>query len=241
MSGLRRKFLALATVSAFCAVLTATGMPAAGADDGRRATSTDAALLAHAEKVAPLNAVANALGEQGRGAFADTYSDLHVDEDGGFVTLLATDSTRAAKLVASAKDAHPTIDTALIHLQHADYSRKALDREIDKIFPLGAVKDASKQMYYGASPDADGSGLTVEVKPSALRGVRVRGDRLDGIPVTYVPGKVKTPATTAGSCPCPPVPVPESRGARCGRAATTWRSSSPPNAPRTPAPDHRMS
>ncbi|MGW2426459.1 hypothetical protein ACWC0C_46045 [Streptomyces sp. NPDC001709] len=158
-------------------------------------THTDSALLAHAKKVAPLNAVANALGEQGRGAFADTYSDLHVDEDHGFVTLYATDSTRAAKLVASAKHAHPAIDTALIHVQHADYSRKVLDREIDKILPVGAVKDASKEVYYGASPNADGSGITIEVKPSALSRVRAQGSRLDGIPVTYVPGKIKTAAS----------------------------------------------
>lgn len=186
------KFLALATASALGALLAVTVTPAAEANDGQRATTTDAALLAHAKKVAPLNAVANALGDQGRGAFADTYSDQHVDEDGGFVTLLATDNTRAAKLIAAAKHAHPTINTALIRVQHAEFSRKVLDREIDKIFPLGAVKDASKEVYYGASPNADGSGITVEVKPSALRRVKAaQGTRLDGIPVTYVPGKIK--------------------------------------------------
>ncbi|MFF0001647.1 chymotrypsin family serine protease [Streptomyces avermitilis] len=195
MPGLRTKLLALTTASALSALLAVTVTPAAEANDGHRATSTDPELLAHAKKVAPLNAVANALGEQGRGAFADTYSDLHIDEDHGFVTLYATDSTRAAKLVSAAEHAHPTIDTALIRVQHADYSRKVLDREIDKIFPLGTVKDASKEVYYGAAPNVDGSGLTVEVKPSALRRVKAQGTRLDGIPVTYVPGKVKTAAS----------------------------------------------
>ncbi|MFE1312153.1 hypothetical protein [Streptomyces sp. NPDC058755] len=196
MHASRTKFLALATASALGALLAVTVTPAAEANDGQRATTTDAALLAHAKKVAPLNAVANALGEQGRGAFADTYSDLHVDENGGSVTLLATDNARATKLIAAAKHAHPAINTALIRVQHADFSRKALDREIDKIFPLGAVKDASKEVYLGASPKADGSGITVEVKPSALRRVKAaQGTRLDGIPVTYVPGKVKTAAS----------------------------------------------
>ncbi|MFE9499378.1 hypothetical protein [Streptomyces collinus] len=195
MPGSRTKVLALTTASALGALLACTVTPAAEANEGHRATSTDPALLARAKKVAPLNAVANALGEQGRGAFADTYSDLHVDEDGGFVTLLATDSTRAAKLVSAAKHAHPTINTALIRVQHADYSRKVLDTEIDKIFPLGTVKAASEEVYYGAAPNADGSGITVEVKPSALRGVKAHGNRLNGIPVTYVPGKIKTAAS----------------------------------------------
>ncbi|MGW2705048.1 hypothetical protein [Streptomyces sp. NPDC001340] len=193
MPGSRTKLLALTTASALGALLAVIVTPTAEANDGQRATSTDAALLAHAKKVAPLNAVANALGDQGRGAFADTYSDQHVDEEGGFVTLLATDNTRAAKLIAAAKHAHPAINTALIRVQHADFSRKALDREIDKIFPLGAVKDASKEVYLGASPKADGSGITVEVKPNALRRVKAaQGNRLDGIPVTYVSGKIKT-------------------------------------------------
>ncbi|MET8579725.1 hypothetical protein ABZX39_02390 [Streptomyces collinus] len=195
MPGFRTRFLALTTASALGALLAVTVTPAAEAHDGRPATGTDAARLAHAERVAPLNAVANALGEQGRGTFTDTYSDVHVDEDGGHVTLLATDSARAAKLIAAARRAHPEIDTALIGVQRADYSRKALDREIDKIFPLGAVKDASKQVYYGAAPDADGSGVTVEVKPGALRRVRAQGARLDGIPVTYVSGRMKQPAS----------------------------------------------
>src|SRR5690348_13725835 len=53
-----------------------------------------------------LDDIAQALGDQGRGAFADTYSDIYVDKPPGAVTLYVTNIARGQKLVDAAKKAH---------------------------------------------------------------------------------------------------------------------------------------
>ena len=85
-----------------------------------------------------LSKIANALYRQGRGEFADTYSNIYVDVPGKQVTLYATSAARARQLIRAAKAAHPGIDTAVIKVVLASYSKKAIDARIAGIMSAAA-------------------------------------------------------------------------------------------------------
>ena len=136
-----------------------------------------------------LDAVAQALGDQGRGAYSDVYSDLIVDTPPGAVTLYVTDAGRGQKLVEAAKKAHPNINTSLIRTVHAKYTRKAVDAQIQRIMP----STGTDRSIYGASANHDGSGITVTVAKDKVAAIQAKLNTLittpSGIPVTVVAGR----------------------------------------------------
>lgn len=148
-----------------------------------------------------LDDIAQALGDQGRGAFADTFSDIYVDEPPGAVTLYVTDIARGRQLVDAAKNAHPKIDTGRIRLIVAKFSRRTLDTAIEKIMPATGADPA----IYSASPKTDGSGITVTAAKGQVAAVQSRLNREIvipmGIPVTVVAGQPAKPADAVGTAP----------------------------------------
>ncbi|REH54247.1 hypothetical protein BCF44_102479 [Kutzneria buriramensis] len=186
-----RRLLFVAPLAAACLV----GAPAAAI---AQPTGLDPAVIAQFRAEAPLDAVANAVGEQGRGAFADTYSNLYVDTDHNRVTVYATDAGRAAKLLAAAKKAHPDIDLGLATVVHANYTKAALDAGIAKIMAGNDGVKAADLTVYSAAAAPDGSGIQVTAKESAASPSfrsALTASAGSGIPVTVTAGKPITADT----------------------------------------------
>ncbi|NUP53910.1 MAG: hypothetical protein HOW97_42315, partial [Catenulispora sp.] len=58
---------------------------------------------AQAARLAPLRAVANAVGAAGRDAVADVYGNLAIDANTGVVTVYLTDPAQAERVLAAAR------------------------------------------------------------------------------------------------------------------------------------------
>lgn len=189
----------------------ATAAAAAGTVYGRPtpgAPTTDTATLQHARRVAPLNALADALDEQGRADHADAYGNLSVDEDGGTVTLYAVSEEQGRRLVDAAKAAHPDIDAGLVRFAHADYSKRDLAAQVDRILQATAVERADDLEVYTVAVNPDASGITVTG----------RADRLDSVRNSIRTGAASTD-TAASAASTPPVEVVAGDPAR----PATWR------------------
>lgn len=166
--------------------------PAAVAKDGARAVDTDAAALAQADALAPLRALADALGEQGRGSFADTYSNLFIDQAHHQVVLYATDKARAAALVKAAKKAHPGIDTGLERTVGARFTKTAIDAQLAAIVAAHPATTAADITIDSAAAAPDGSGILVTATPHGMAALKTE--------MTAMTAKTAIPVTvTAGS------------------------------------------
>ncbi|MGW1890584.1 hypothetical protein ACWCP6_10030 [Streptomyces sp. NPDC002004] len=180
----------MATALVAGSILVAVGEAAQAESGDVAAAVTDTANLDHAKKVEPLNAVADALGEQGRRAYSGVYSSLYVDEHGGRVTLYVTDAHEGRKLVDAAKAAHPDIDTGLIEVATAKYAKKALDAQAEQILKDTAVGRAADVSVYSVSVNPDGSGITVSGNSDKLHSIKSKIHADNGeAPVTVVAGE----------------------------------------------------
>ncbi|MFD7029078.1 hypothetical protein ACFWAR_13700 [Streptomyces sp. NPDC059917] len=152
-----------------------TGQPAPTVIDGTPANTPEGARLSQA------------IGEQGRGAFADVYSGQVTDAPPGRVTLCVTDLARGRLLVEAAHRADPQADPARADLYLARFTRKALAAAAQRIIRL---RDALP--VYSVSPSRDAGGVTVETSAEGVASAEFRS-RLEraaggGIPVILVPG-----------------------------------------------------
>ncbi|MCU7820412.1 S1 family peptidase [Kitasatospora sp. DSM 101779] len=195
MTALRKNTLAAVMATALVAgSILVTGINAAHAKDGDGdAPDTDSAILSLAAKTEPLNAIADALGEQGRTAYSGTYGNLFVDEDAEKVTLYVTDAQQGRKLIAAAKAAHPAIDTALIKVASAKYTMKDLDAQADRLLETSDADGLTGEPeVLSVSVNPDNSGLTVAGKKDRLDSVRTKVASgitgTAGAPVTIVEG-----------------------------------------------------
>ncbi|MFI6445622.1 hypothetical protein [Kitasatospora sp. NPDC050543] len=198
MTGLRKKALAAITAAGLVTgSILITGSGAAQAKDGDgEAVDTDSAILALATRAEPLNAVADALGEQGRKAYSGIYGNLYVDEDAGKVTLYVTDAVQGQKLIASAKAAHAGIDTSLIKVAAAKYAKKDLDAQADQILEVTVAGEAADPEVYAVSVNPDGSGITVAGKSDKLDSIKSKFTAgITGAPVSVVAGDPVAPAS----------------------------------------------
>lgn len=80
--------------------------------------------------------LSQAIGEQGRNAFADVYSTQITDHPAGRVALCVTDLARGRLLVAAAHAADPDADPARADLYLSRYSRRILDAAADGLIGL---------------------------------------------------------------------------------------------------------
>ena len=171
---------------------TMAAVPAANAVTAGPVGGFSAAVLAQQLAEVPLDAIANAVGDQGRGAFADTYSNLYVDTARHRVTVYATNLTRAAQMVAAAKKADPAIDLSLVDVVQAKYAKAAIDAGIAKIMAGVNGQRAADVSIYSAAEAPDGSGILVTAKPSAISSTfkaNLATATGTGIPVTVTAGQ----------------------------------------------------
>jgi hypothetical protein len=117
---------------------------------------------AQAARLAPLRAVANAVGAAGRGSVADVYGNLAIDAGHQVVTVYLTDPMQAARVVAAARAVDPKIDSSLIRFQKAAATHAALDTAARHVL---ALADAGKLPVHVdlVGPAADASGLELDV------------------------------------------------------------------------------
>ena len=164
-----RAALGLCTTTAVLA--TTLEMPissgAAGAVAVSRKALTDLeiATMAPAAQAAlldPLRATAGALSEVGGGAAADVFTSVEIDANHGVVNLYLTDTTRAPGAIQTAKSANPSIDTTLVRVHQAAYTRAAMDGARDAY-----LAQPHPYAVYAVSAAPDGSGLQMEVDDTA--------------------------------------------------------------------------
>ncbi|MFI5983357.1 hypothetical protein ACIBEA_21075 [Streptomyces sp. NPDC051555] len=170
----------------------ATGQPAPTVIDGTPANTPEGMRLSQA------------VGEQGRGVFADVYSTHVTDAPPGRVTLCVTDLARGRRLVEAAHRADPQADPARADLYLARFTRETLVAASQRIIRL---RDALP--VHSVHPSRDAGGVTVETSAAGVASAEFRS-RLEraaggGVPVTLVLGspaqamigEVPPPGTTA--------------------------------------------
>ncbi|WP_030277201.1 hypothetical protein [Streptomyces sp. NRRL B-24484] len=122
-------------------------------------------LAEQTEILTPLRRVADAVGEQGRSAHADVYGSLSIDVTTRSVTLFATDTAQATRLLKDAKAQHPGIDTSLVRVVWGEHTRKELDAARDAIMADVQNKKITYPVF-SVSVKADASGLNVATDPT---------------------------------------------------------------------------
>ncbi|MFB6961185.1 hypothetical protein ACFCYB_30315 [Streptomyces sp. NPDC056309] len=142
-------------------------------------------------------ALSQAVGAQGRDAFADVYGSHVTDHPPGRVALCVTDLARGRQLAAAAKQADPGIDLSRLDLYRCSYAQHTLAAALDNI---DAATDQGRLLgfpLYSSWPAPDSSGVVVNSTAQGAASQALR-DRLaaltGGIPVTVVKEAPAIPA-----------------------------------------------
>lgn len=135
--------------------------------------------------------LSRAVGEQGRGAFADVYATHITDLPPGRVALCVTDLARGRLLVEAAHRTDPGLDPGRVDLYPSPYSGRALGAvsgelcRIEDTFPLYAC---------AAAPGATGVEVDSDAAGAASAEFRARLSKAaGGIPVTVREGRQALP------------------------------------------------
>jgi hypothetical protein len=140
-------------------------------------------------------ALAQALGAEGRTAFADSYGVLIVDFPVGRVALCVTDPDKGRQLAQAAKKADSRIDLARLDIYRCRYSQRALDAAVRKL--AGPPAASLGFPLYTLGPVQDSSGIEVTTTRKGARSTALHARLValtGGIPVNVIEG---SPATTA--------------------------------------------
>lgn len=145
--------------------------------------------------------LSQAIGEQGRGAFADIYSTQITDEPPGRVALCVTDLARGRLLVAAAHAADPGADPARVDLYRSRYSRRTLNAAVEKIQGI----DAGFPIYTLSGSHGESVEITTNEEGAASAEFKARLEKATGgIPVTVRRGEPISPL--AGDALMTPAP-----------------------------------
>ncbi|MFZ3492708.1 hypothetical protein ACODT5_05600 [Streptomyces sp. 5.8] len=133
--------------------------------------------------------LAQAIGDQGYGAFADVYSTQIVDHPAGRVALCVTDLARGKLLVAAAHAADPQADPARADLYLSTYAHQTLQAAGDKLiglrigFPVYSVSSGHGEAVEVTSTKEGAASAEFKAKLEKATG---------GIPVTVTEGEQPT-------------------------------------------------
>ncbi|GAA1973224.1 peptidase [Catenulispora subtropica] len=191
--------LAAGLLAAVAAMPDGAQARAAAATAAPVLTDTQIAALspeAQALRLAPLRAVAEAVGAAGRSTVADVYGNLVIDANHDLVTVYLTDPAQAKRVLAAARAVDPRIDGSLIRFRPAAATHAALDEAAQRVV---ALADAGKLPVHvdmvGPAPDASGLELDVDDEASAARAFQTAPPatgaplaRTLGVPLVYRPG-----------------------------------------------------
>ncbi|TDU02383.1 hypothetical protein EDD99_0774 [Streptomyces sp. 846.5] len=143
-------------------------------------------------------ALSQAVGDQGRQAFADVHGSQITDFPAGRVALCVTDLARGRALAQAAKHAAPAIDLSRLDLYLCPYSQRTLDVAMHKVvYALNAKGELAGFPIYSSAPATDATGVDFT---SSSQGVKSQALHariallLGSIPFTL---KVGAPATAA--------------------------------------------
>lgn len=153
-------------------------------------------------------AVQQAVGDQGRGAFADVYGTQALDNRHARVVLCVTDLARGHALAAAAKRAHPDLDLSRLDLYLCRYSRRQLDQALQRLMDRKLFEGGFGFPVSEASAGQEAAGLELGTTAAGVRSTAFL-DRLmaatGGIPVRLYLGRTVTFAgpLTVTSAPSP--------------------------------------
>ncbi|MFD8148250.1 hypothetical protein [Streptomyces sp. NPDC059708] len=138
--------------------------------------------------------LSQAVGAQGRGAFADVYGSHVTDRPPGRVALCVTDLARGRKLLEAARKADPAVDPGRADLYLSRYTRRALNAARDRL-----TADRGRPQFplysFSAASDASGIVVTSTAEGVASKELKTHLEQLTGgIPVTVERGDPVTPA-----------------------------------------------
>lgn len=151
---------------------------------------------AHVDRGTPANTpeglrLSQAVGEQGRGAFADVYATQITDLPPGRVALCVTDLARGRLLVEAAHRTDPGVDPGRVDLYLSPYSGRALGAVSGE---LCRIEDAFPIHACAAAPGATGVEVDSDAAGAASAEFRARLSRAaGGIPVTVREGRQALP------------------------------------------------
>lgn len=199
----RYRAIAIGTIALSAALgLLPTASASAGPDNSAKPTTFDQFAAESVDQQAavlnPLRAIAGALDDLGRGSRAADYGDVVMDPVADTVTLYATSPAGAARLITEAKRNHPEIDTKLIRVKRAAYSKDQLHAARER---LAAKSGQLPYQLISIAVAVDGSGLEVGVdnpaaakQPTTLAAGAVRTDPagIAGVPVVISQGSGMT-------------------------------------------------
>ncbi|PYC71907.1 hypothetical protein C7C46_26530 [Streptomyces tateyamensis] len=136
-------------------------------------------------------ALSQAVGAQGRAAFADVWGSQITDYPAGRVALCVTDLSRGQALAAAAKKADPTIDLNRLDFYRCRYSQRTLDAARDRVAALGPTVLGFPLYTFSPATDASGVQVTTTAEGAASKALH---DKLaqaagNGIPVTVDQGE----------------------------------------------------
>lgn len=194
---------ALALACAAVALAAACGAPAPGpftvtvsTSDGSPGSASPAGTPAGTPTASAELQAAAALGDQGRGAFADTWAALAVDGANGRVLLYATSGDRARQLIAAARGAHPETAAVEVRVALCTYTAAQELAAVDRIVEAQRTGQILLDVY-GVGPSGDGSGVVVHTSAEALQArdfVRQVQSAAGEVPVRLVEGPRAIPA-----------------------------------------------
>ncbi len=148
-----------------------------------------------ARYLAPLRAAAEALHAYGIGKGANIFTAVGINANNHTVDLYVTEPDRAAAFEHSAAAAASDVDLNMVRVHSARHTRIALDRAVS-IFLAARHPFA----VYAASADANGAGITIQVRDSATvraagstRTAAPAGPGLNGITIRYTAGTPLVP------------------------------------------------
>jgi hypothetical protein len=157
-----------------------------------------------AGRISPADDLAGALGETGRGRFADDFFGLSVDDSGG-ITLYSLDTAAAPGLIQAARAlAGRGSDAVPVHVRQAGFARDQLDDTRNKLFGLGELWKLQGVEIYGIAINNDGSGLTANTNdPDRARVMLADGlvDAPGGANIVFELGSPPEPLTRYNDYP----------------------------------------
>lgn len=134
--------------------------------------------------------LAQAIGAQGYGAFADVYSTQIVDHPAGRVALCVTDLARGRLLVEAAHAADPEADPARADLYLSRYSHRTLRAAGSKLIDL----EAGFPVYSVSGSHGAAVEVTTTEEGATSAEFKARLEKATGgIPVTVTKGEQPTP------------------------------------------------
>ncbi|GAA0292346.1 hypothetical protein GCM10010302_33700 [Streptomyces polychromogenes] len=138
--------------------------------------------------------LSQAVGAQGRGAFADVYGSHVTDQPPGRVALCVTDLGRGRLLLEAARKADPAVDPGRADLYLSRYTRRALNEAVARL-TADRARPAFPLYSFSAASDASGVVVTSTADGVASKELKAHLERLTGgVPVTVERGDPVTAA-----------------------------------------------